>query len=246
MSNSKTVAKRPDGRAFGDLRPVMIKKGINPYAEGSAEVSFGQTKVLVTASVESEVPRWLEERGGGWITAEYGMLPRSTHTRSPREAAKGKQSGRTQEIQRLIGRSLRAAVDLSKLDGLTVRLDCDVIWADGGTRTAAISGAWVALWQALEWAKSKSLLAAETELVPIAAVSVGVLGSDCLLDLCYLEDSSADFDCNLVFSGNGSIIEVQGTGEERAISRDELLCLLDLGEKGVEEIFSIQQEALCS
>ena len=222
------------------MRDVRIVSGVNPYAEGSVEVRFGNTKLLITASVEEEVPRWMEQGSGGWITAEYGMLPRATHTRSRREAASGKQGGRTLEIQRLIGRALRAAVDLKEIEGLTIRLDCDVLTADGGTRTAAISGGWVALHQAIEWCKKKKMVAVDTELRGIAAVSLGIVDGEPRLDLCYEEDSAAEFDLNVVMNGDLSLIEVQGTAENGDISREDLNTLITLAEKGVREVFEIQ------
>lgn len=219
-----------------------MRPGVSPYAEGSVEVSFGNTKVLVTASVEQETPRWMVPGSGGWITAEYGMLPRSTHTRCRREAASGKQEGRTLEIQRLIGRALRAAVDLKKMDGITIRFDCDVIVADGGTRTAAISGAWVALAQAISWLQARGQ-AVDLELKQIAAVSVGVVGGTEVVDLCYDEDSTADFDLNLVFTDNGELIEIQGTAERMSIPLASLQRLLGAGLTSCKEIMEIQRAA---
>lgn len=218
--------------------------GVSPYAEGSCEVSFGATKVLCTASVEKEVPRWLLEEGRGWITAEYGMLPRSTHTRSRREASRGKQGGRTLEIQRLIGRALRRSVDLSQLSGLTIQVDCDVIVADGGTRTAAISGGWVAVQQAVAWARSQGLVEGAVEVAPVSAISVGIVGGSPVVDLCYEQDSSADFDCNLVFGAGGSLIEVQGTAEQDEISVEQLTELISMGQNAAREITEIQQAAV--
>ena len=238
------VLERIDKRSAAELRNVSITSGVSPYAEGSAEVCFGETKVLVTASVEQETPRWMQEGSGGWITAEYGMLPRATHTRSRREASAGKQGGRTLEIQRLIGRALRAALDLSLLEGSTIKLDCDVIVADGGTRTAAISGGWVALHQALSWMKSEKLVPADLVVSHIAAVSVGVVDGTSVVDLCYEEDSSADFDLNLVFNGSTELIEIQGTAEKGAISRAALDELLDLGVAASKQIIDEQQRAI--
>ena len=236
-------SKRLDGRKPSDLRKISITPSVSPYAEGSSEISFGSTKLLICASVERKVPPWMEEGSGGWITAEYGMLPRSTHTRSKREASAGRQSGRTLEIQRLIGRALRAAVDLRALEGITIRLDCDVLVADGGTRTAAISGAWVALYQALEWAKSSGL-AADAKLRQVAAVSAGIVDGCPLLDLCYEEDSSADFDMNLVGNIEGDLIEVQGTAEKSSISPGQFQEVMDLATKGIAEIMAVQREAV--
>jgi len=243
---SELKSTRPDGRKFNQLRPVSIIKGINPYAEGSAEVNFGNTKLYVTASIETEVPGWLREQNRGWITAEYGMLPRSTHTRNKREAVSGKQQGRTLEIQRLIGRALRQAVELDTLGPVTIKIDCDVICADGGTRTAAITGAWVALSQAIENGKQRGIFAQEVELRKVAAVSVGICNGEARADLSYEEDSNADFDLNLVFTENNEVIEVQGTGEKKSISVDELNKLLALGGEVVQTLFSKQQQAASS
>ncbi len=235
---------RIDGREQKDLRPIRILSGVNPYAEGSVEVSFGTTKVLVTASIEKAVPPWMKEGMGGWITAEYGMLPRSTHQRNRREASTGKQGGRTLEIQRLIGRALRAAVDLKLLEGLTVQLDCDVMVADGGTRTAAISGGWVALAHAFAWAEKESLVTGPLPLRQVAAVSLGVVSGATLLDLCYEEDSQADFDLNLVMNDAQEIIEIQGTGERASVSQAELGRLLALGTAGINKIMEEQRKVL--
>lgn len=222
-----------------------MQTGVSPYAEGSCEVAFGQTRVLCTATVENETPRWMKQgEETGWITAEYGMLPRATHTRSKREAASGKQGGRTLEIQRLIGRALRQAVDLSAIKGLTVRLDCDVLCADGGTRTASISGAWVALARALERAHEAGIIATMPRMTHIAAISVGKVAGEILLDLDYAEDSHADFDLNVVLNEHGGIIEVQGTGEKGAISEDELGALLRNARKGIAEIIELQKRTL--
>lgn len=218
--------------------------GVNPYAEGSCEVSFGATKVLVTASVLREVPRWMENKGVGWITAEYGMLPRATHTRSTREASTGKQGGRTMEIQRLIGRALRQAVSPTLFPGITVRIDCDVLCADGGTRVASICGGWIALALALEWVKGQGLLTGPLVLEPIAAISVGVLEGVSILDLCYEEDSKAEFDLNLVFNGKGEVIEIQGTAEKRPLSSKQLTDLIGLGAQGIQHLIEIQKQAL--
>lgn len=235
---------RIDGRAPQKLRPVSITPGVSPYAEGSAEVSFGKTKLLVTASLLREIPKWMKPEDGGWITAEYGMLPRSTHTRNRREAAAGKQGGRTLEIQRLVGRALRAAVDLKALGPVTIQLDCDVLVADGGTRTAAISGGWVALYQAIAWGKTQGIIPSALEISNIGAVSVGMVSGRALLDLCYEEDSCAEFDLNLVFNNQGQVIEVQGTAEKGPVEPKALSGLIELGLAGVEEIFTIQQNAV--
>ncbi len=230
---SRLVAREPD-----ELRVVTIEKNVIKHAEGSVLISFGDTKVICTASVESGVPPFLRGSGKGWITSEYGMLPRSTDTRMGREAARGKQSGRTVEIQRLIGRSLRAAVNMDKLGEVTIRIDCDVIQADGGTRTASITGACVALMDAIATLKSKP----ETQL--IAAVSVGIVNGVPVLDLEYVEDSKADTDMNVVVTEDGRFIEVQGTAEEEPFDRHELTALLDLAEKGTRELMDIQRAAL--
>ena len=236
-------ASRSDGRAVDELRSITLATGVNPYAEGSCEVSFGNTRVLCTATVEQETPKWMEKgKETGWITAEYGMLPRSTHQRQKREAASGKQGGRTQEIQRLIGRALRQAVDLKSISGLTIRLDCDVICADGGTRTASISGAWVALLQALENSVKKGILKEMPQLNHVAAVSAGRVNGNFCLDLNYEEDSSADFDLNVVCTGEGKIIEIQGTGEKGVIERAELDALIELAWGGISQIVEMQKE----
>ena len=242
----QVVHTRVDGRSVEALRPVSIVRGVSRYAEGSAEVSFGNTRVLCTASVESGVPKWMENPDEGWITAEYGMLPRSTHTRNRREASAGKQGGRTVEIQRLIGRALRRAVDLRQIAGVTIQVDCDVLCADGGTRTAAISGAWVALWEALQWAKREGLVKSELTVTHVAAVSVGRAGGVHMLDLCYEEDSAAEFDMNLVLNEHRQIIEVQGTGEKGEVESEELIKLLDLGGLGGRKIIELQRKALAA
>lgn len=241
---------RCDGRKSEELRPIRILAGTAPYAEGSAEVHFGKTHLLVTASVESETPKWMsagtdgEKPLRGWITAEYGMLPRATHTRNKREAAQGKQSGRTQEIQRLIGRSLRAAVDLSLLPGISIRLDCDVICADGGTRTAAISGGWVALHQCIRWCEAQGLVKGPVPVQQIAAISVGFSSGVPLLDLCYEEDSRADFDLNIVQDELGRLIEVQGTAEKMALAPSQFIELLEIASLGIREIQLTQRKAV--
>jgi len=234
---------RIDQRKDNQLRPIQFKTNVNPYAEGSCEISCGKTRVLTTASVEKETPRWMDD-DQGWITAEYGMLPRSTHTRMRREASASKQSGRTVEIQRLIGRSLRQSVELTDIPGITINLDCDVICADGGTRTAAISAAWVALAQALSWAKDEGLVKPEVQLKHVSAISLGAQGDRYLLDLCYEEDSNIDFDLNLVFLNGEEIIEVQGTGEKRAIRPAEFSELLTIGQKACNDIISLQKDVL--
>ena len=235
---------RPSERTPEQLRPVTLEIGVNRYAEGSCLVSFGHTKVLVTASVEESLPPWLRGKGQGWVTAEYGMLPRATHTRGRREAAAGKQSGRTQEIQRLIGRSLRAVVDMKALGERQVLIDCDVIQADGGTRTAAITGAWVAMASALNYLKDEGVLKTDPILDQVAAVSCGVFADTPVLDLDYEEDSNAEADSNFVLTGSGSIVEIQATGEKRGFTRDEFERLFSLAEGGCAELFALQRAAL--
>ena len=235
---------RPSERTPEQLRPVTLETGVNRYAEGSCLVSFGHTKVLVTASVEESLPPWLRGKGQGWVTAEYGMLPRATHTRGRREAAAGKQSGRTQEIQRLIGRSLRAVVDMKALGERQVLIDCDVIQADGGTRTAAITGAWVAMASALNDLKDEGVLKTDPILDQVAAVSCGVFADTPVLDLDYEEDSNAEADSNFVLTGSGDIVEIQATGEKRGFSRAEFDRLFVLAESGCAELFALQRAAL--
>ena len=235
---------RPSQRAADMLRPVTLETGVNRYAEGSCLVSFGHTKVLVTASLEESVPPFLRGRGQGWVTAEYGMLPRSTHTRGRREAAQGKQSGRTQEIQRLIGRSLRAVTDMKALGERQISLDCDVIQADGGTRTASITGAWVALRLATRYLMDEGVITADPLIDQVAAVSCGVFQDVPVLDLDYDEDSSAEADANFVLTGNGDIVEIQATGEKRGFTRGEFETLFDLARKGMDELFALQRAAV--
>jgi ribonuclease PH len=235
---------RPSGRAPDQLRPVRITRGYTRHAEGSVLVEFGDTRVLVTASVEDGVPGFLRGKGEGWVTAEYGMLPRATHTRSAREAARGKQGGRTLEIQRLIGRSLRAVVDLRALGERTVTLDCDVLQADGGTRTASITGAYVALADAMNALVRRRQLAATPLHGQVAAVSVGIVRGEAVVDLDYLEDSSAETDMNVVMNNGGGFVEVQGTAEGHAFRRHELDRLLDLAGSACERLFVLQAEAL--
>ncbi|WP_142803733.1 MULTISPECIES: ribonuclease PH [Tepidiphilus] len=234
---------RHDGRRADELRPVRIERGFTEYAEGSVLVSFGRTRVLCTASVEESVPPFLKGTGQGWVTAEYGMLPRATHTRTPREAAKGKQGGRTLEIQRLIGRSLRAVVDLAALGERQVVLDCDVLQADGGTRTAAITGAWVALADACDALVARGVLEASPVRDQVAAVSVGLVGGEVLLDLDYAEDSTCDTDMNVVMTGAGGFVELQGTAEHGAFGRGALEAMLALAEKGIGELLAAQRES---
>lgn len=238
--------QRPSGRRTDELRPVNFQRGFTRHAEGSVLVEFGHTRVLCTASIEEGVPGFLRGRGQGWITAEYGMLPRATHTRSSREAARGKQTGRTQEIQRLIGRSLRAVVDLQALGERTVTLDCDVLQADGGTRTAAITGAYVALQDAVAALMARGVMASSPLHGQVAAVSVGICGGTPVLDLDYLEDSQAETDMNVVMRDGGAFVEVQGTAEGHAFRRDELDSLLDLAAGGIAELHRLQAAALAA
>jgi len=235
---------RPSERAPDALRVVTMETGVNRYAEGSCLVAFGHTRVLVTASVDEGVPGWLRGKQQGWVTAEYGMLPRATHTRGRREAAQGKQSGRTQEIQRLIGRSLRAVTDLKLLGERQITLDCDVVQADGGTRTAAITGAWVALRLATQYLLDEGVLKADPILDQVAAVSCGVFADTPVLDLDYEEDSNAEADSNFVLTGKGDIVEIQATGEKRGFTRAEFEALYGLAEKGIGELFEIQRRAV--
>ncbi len=235
---------RIDGRQLNELRPISFTRHYTKHAEGSVLVCFGDTKVLCTASVEAGVPRWLKGQGQGWLTAEYGMLPRATGTRTQREAARGKQSGRTQEIQRLIGRSLRAMLELSKLGENTIHIDCDVIQADGGTRTASISGAAVALIDALEYLQREKKLAQDPLLGLVGAVSVGIKDGKAYLDLNYAEDSTCDTDLNVVMTQAGGFIEIQGTAEDKPFTRAEADSMLSLAESGIRQIIEAQQQAL--
>jgi ribonuclease PH len=239
-----TSISRPSGRAPDQLRAVSITRRFTRHAEGSVLVCFGDTQVLCTASVENKAPGFLRGKGEGWVTAEYGMLPRATHTRSGREAAHGKQGGRTLEIQRLIGRSLRACVDRSILGERTITLDCDVLQADGGTRTAAITGAYVALVDAVRWMRKRGDIAKDPVFGAVAAVSVGVFKGVPVLDLDYAEDSNCDTDMNVVMNDGGGFIELQGTAEGHAFRRDELDALLALADKGVRELLEAQRVAL--
>jgi len=236
---------RPDGRAPNQLRPITITRHWQAYAEGSALVEFGDTKVLCAASVQQGVPRWRKGSGLGWVTAEYSMLPRATLTRNDRESVKGRLGGRTHEISRLIGRSLRAAIDLSALGENSIAIDCDVLQADGGTRTAAITGAYVALADAVTWLRDKGALARPEPLVnSISAVSVGVIDGEARLDLMYTEDVRAETDMNVVVTGAGEFVEVQGTAEGVPFRRDELDALLDLAVAGCAQLSAAQQQAL--
>ncbi|MFZ7344315.1 ribonuclease PH [Avibacterium volantium] len=235
---------RPNDRPLNQPRPIKITRHFTKYAEGSVLVEFGETKVLCTASVDESVPRFLKGQNQGWVTAEYGMLPRSTHSRMQREAAKGKQGGRTMEIQRLIARSLRAMVDLTALGERSITLDCDVIQADGGTRTASITGACVALVDAINGLMEKGVLKTNPIKGLVAAISVGIVEGEAVCDLEYVEDSNAETDMNVVMTDDGRMIEVQGTAEGEPFSHEELLTLLDLAKQGCEVIFSAQREAL--
>lgn len=235
---------RADGRALSELRPVTFERGVNRYAEGSAFVRWGDTHVLCTASVEERVPPFLRGAGGGWITAEYAMLPRATRDRSQREINRGKRDARGSEIQRLIGRSLRAAVDMRALGERTVTIDCDVLQADGGTRTASVSAGFVALFDALRTMKERGMTDEIPLINQIAAVSVGKSAGRLMLDLCYAEDSAAEVDANFVMTGGGALVEIQGTGEGAVFSRAELSSMLDLATSGVAEICRLQREAL--
>lgn len=237
---------RRDGREAGDLRPVTIERGWSEQAEGSALISFGRTRVLCTASFTGGVPRWLQGKGRGWVTAEYGMLPRSTNDRMDRESVKGKVGGRTHEISRLVGRSLRAVIDTKALGENTLVLDCDVLQADGGTRTAAITGAYVALVDAIAWAKDRKLIGQRSQPLvdSVAAVSVGIVDGEPMLDLAYTEDSRAETDMNVVTTGRGLFVEVQGTAEGAPFDRGELDVLLDLAVSGTAQLSLLQQAAL--
>ncbi|MFP5290827.1 MAG: ribonuclease PH [Actinomycetes bacterium] len=239
-------SKRADGRAADELRPVTIERGWSAQAEGSALISFGGTKVLCTASFTNGVPRWLTGKGKGWVTAEYGMLPRSTNSRMDRESVKGKVGGRTHEISRLIGRSLRAVVDMKALGENTIVIDCDVLQADGGTRTAAITGAYVAMADAIEWGRAQGFIGKKAVALKdsVAAISVGIIDGVPLLDLPYVEDVRAETDMNVVVTGSGKFVEVQGTAEGAPFDRDELNALLDLAVGGTTELTRLQREIL--
>jgi ribonuclease PH len=240
------MSARPSRRRPDELRPVRLQRHYTKHAEGSVLVEFGDTRVLCTASVEERVPPFLRDTGRGWVTAEYGMLPRATNTRTDREAARGKQSGRTQEIQRLIGRSLRAVIDLSALGPRSIHIDCDVLQADGGTRTAAITGAFVALHDALNFLKNRNLVAALPLKDFVAAVSVGIYQGTPVLDLDYAEDSNCDTDMNVVMTGAGGFVEMQGTAEGAPFSRAEADALLALAHRGIAELIAHQRRALAS
>jgi len=237
---------RADGRSVDELRALRITRRYTTHAEGSVLIEAGQTRVLCTASVEEGVPPFLKGKGQGWLTAEYGMLPRATNTRVRREAAEGRQSGRTQEIQRLIGRSLRAVLDLTALGERTIRIDCDVLQADGGTRCASITGAYVALADAITWCRTHRVLAGEPLRDRVAAVSVGVMGGAALLDLDYAEDSNCDTDMNVVMTGAGGFVELQGTAERKPFTRDEFDALVTLAQQGIARLHEAQRVVLAS
>jgi ribonuclease PH len=239
-----TSFSRPSGRAADQLREVRIERGFTRHAEGSVLVSFGDTRVLCTASVDDKVPGFLRGKGEGWVTAEYGMLPRSTNTRNDREAARGKQGGRTLEIQRLIGRALRACVDRKALGDRTITLDCDVLQADGGTRTAAITGAYVALVDAMRWMQAKRMINTHRVVGAVAAVSVGVYRGVPVLDLDYAEDSNCDTDMNVVMNDGGGFIELQGTAEGKPFDRGQMDRLLELADSGLQGLFKMQRTVL--
>lgn len=235
---------RPSKRTPEEMRPVTFERGMLRHAEGSCLVKFGDTHVLVTATLEERLPPWLKGQGRGWVTAEYGMLPRATHERTRRESSAGKQSGRTLEIQRLIGRSLRTVVDLQALGERQITLDCDVIQADGGTRTASITGAWIALYDCIQWMKKRSMLKKEPLKDHVAAISCGIYQGTPVLDLDYAEDSEADTDMNFVMTGQHGIIEIQGTAEKKPFSDEELANLIALARKGVEKLVELQKIAV--
>ncbi|MAM13080.1 MAG: ribonuclease PH [Rhizobiaceae bacterium] len=236
---------RPSGRQLNQMRNVSFERGFSKHAEGSCFVKFGDTHVLCTASLEERVPPWLRNAGKGWVTAEYGMLPRATGDRMRREASAGKQGGRTLEIQRLIGRSLRAVVDLEALGERQISVDCDVIQADGGTRTASITGAWIALHDCLKWMEARSMVKTDKVLKDhVAAISCGIFADQPVIDLDYLEDSSAETDANFVMTGTGGIVEIQGTAEGKPFSQDEFLTLMDLARNGITDLVDLQKKTI--
>ncbi|KOF19941.1 ribonuclease PH [Ensifer adhaerens] len=236
---------RPSGRKIDQMRKVSFERNFSKHAEGSCLVRFGDTHVLCTASLEEKVPAWLRNGGKGWVTAEYGMLPRATGERMRREASTGKQSGRTQEIQRLIGRSLRAVVDLPALGERQISIDCDVIQADGGTRTASITGAWVALHDCLKWMEARNMVKVEKVLKDhVAAISCGIFANQSIIDLDYIEDSAAETDANFVMTGTGGIVEIQGTAEGKPFSEEEFASLLGLAKTGIAELVALQKQAI--
>lgn len=239
-----TSFQRADGRALDEMRPVRITRGFTTNPAGSVLVEFGNTRVMCTASIEESVPRFRRDSGEGWLTAEYSMLPAATHDRMPRESMRGKVKGRTHEISRLVGRSLRAAVDLSQLGENTISIDCDVLQADGGTRTAAITGAYVALADAISVLRERGVLSGDPLLPPVAAVSVGIIDGHVCLDLPYEEDSRADVDMNVIMTESGEFVEIQGTGEHNTFSRAEVTAILDMAEKGCRELIDAQKHAL--
>ena len=236
--------KRPSNRQYNQMRDIKLESQISPYAEGSCLAKFGNTHVLCTASVDTKLPPWLRNSGKGWITAEYGMLPRSTHFRMDREVSKGKPSGRTQEIQRLIGRSLRSIVDLKKLGDHQIKIDCDVIQADGGTRTASITGAWVALYEAVNFLLKSGKITENPIFDQVGAISCGIYNNFEIIDLDYEEDSNAETDGNFVMTANNGIVEIQTTAEENPFNKEQFLKLLELAESGTKNIFKIQRQAL--
>ena len=240
------MAERTDNRSSDQMRPVRITRGYLRNAEGSALIEMGTTTVVCAASVDESVPRFLKGKGQGWVTAEYGMLPRSTNERMSRDGRRGSVSGRTQEIQRLIGRSLRSVIDMNALGECTIMIDCDVLEADGGTRTASITGSFVALYDAIQWLKEKGFVDPDKKILAdfVAAISVGIVQGTPMLDLCYVEDSAADVDMNLVMTGRGKFIEIQGTAERDPLSSDDLKSMLNLGRLGAERLISEQKEAL--
>lgn len=245
MCSSDLIRMRPSGRKIDQMRKVSFERNFSKHAEGSCLVKFGDTHVLCTASLEEKTPPWLRNTGKGWVTAEYGMLPRATGERMKREAAAGKQGGRTQEIQRLIGRSLRAVVDLQALGERQITLDCDVIQADGGTRTASITGGWIALYDCLKWMESRNMIKVDRVLKDhVAAISCGIFASQPVIDLDYLEDSSAETDANFVMTGTGGIVEIQGTAEGTPFSEGEFTSLMQLARNGIGELVALQKQVV--
>lgn len=244
MTHNEVSIMRPSKRAPDEMRAVSFERGVMRHAEGSCLVKFGDTHVLVSATLEERLPPWLKGQGRGWVTAEYSMLPRATHDRTRRESTTGKQSGRTQEIQRLIGRSLRSVTDLVAMGEKQITIDCDVLQADGGTRTASITGAWIALYDCLSWMKSRSMIKEMPLKQHLAAVSCGIYEGTPVLDLDYAEDSVAETDANFVMTGTGGIVEIQGTAEKTPFTQDELLSLLSLARSGVDQLVSLQKLAI--
>ncbi len=246
MAETPTVVARSDGRTPDALRPIRFENGIAPNAQGSTLIHWGDTRVICGVTIEDGVPRWMKEQqvAGGWLTAEYSMLPYSTKDRKARDITKGRLDGRSSEIQRLIGRAMRAAIDLVKLGSRTIWIDCDVLQADGGTRTAAISGAWVAVHLALQKLVAEGELAANPIAEQVAAVSVGIVHGHSMLDLCYVEDAAADVDMNLIMTGTGRFIELQGAGEEATFTSEQLAAMLALGRSGVDRLIALQRQAI--